>query len=119
MPHRLPPPSRPLRAALLALRVGALSLVVLAGLWAPPYDGGGGSFAVTDDPPGTEQRLLDRFDCSRTGFDDQVPASALVRSADGRLRLVAYDRGWSIFTQHGTERVVALCLDEPPRRGKV
>ena len=118
MPHRLPPPSRTLRTALLALRVGALSLVVLAGLWAPPYDGDSGPSTVTADPLGTEQRLLDRYDCSRSGFDDEVPVSALVRSPDGRLRLVAFDRGWAIFTQHGAERLVAVCLDDPPRRGK-
>ncbi|GAA1781407.1 hypothetical protein GCM10009795_029670 [Nocardioides hankookensis] len=116
MPHRLPPPSRTMRAVLLALRAGALSLAVLAGLWAPPYDGGGGPFAVTADPPSGVQRMLDRHDCSTTGFADEVPASALVRSPDGHLRLVAYDRG--LFTLARAGSVVAVCLDEPPRRGK-
>ena len=51
MPHRLPPPPRTLRTALLVLRTGALSLVVLAGLWAPAHDGGGGPFTVAGDRP--------------------------------------------------------------------
>lgn len=116
MPHRLPSPSRTLRTALLALRVGALSLVVLAGLWATPYDEGGGPLTGTAGPPTSEQRMVDRFDCSRTGFDDEIPVSALVRSPGGHLRLVAYDRG--LFTLARAGDVVAVCLDEPPRRGK-
>lgn len=115
MSHWLPMPSRPLQTALLVVRAGALSLVVLAGLWAPVHDEGGGSFAVTAEPPDRVQRLLDRHDCSTTGFGDAHPASALIRSADGRLRLVSFDRGWEVFTSHGSTTLVALCLDEPPR----
>jgi hypothetical protein len=115
MPHRLPPPPRSLRAALFALGTGALSLVVLAGLWAPAYDEGGGSFAATDDLPGNVQRLIERHDCSTTGFDRATPVSALVRAGDGRLRLVAFERGWELFTRHGDTTLVAVCLDDPAR----
>src|SRR4051812_25256869 len=69
MPHRLPLPPPLLRAALLAARTGALPLVVLAGLWTPAYDGGGDSFAATGDLPGNAQHLIDRHECSTTGFD--------------------------------------------------
>jgi hypothetical protein len=113
MPHRLPMPPRELRAALLVLRTGALSLVVLAGLWTPAYDGGGGSYAAAGEMPGRVQRLIERHDCSTTGFADDDPASALVRRPDGRLRLVAYERG--LFTLARSGRVVAVCLDDPPR----
>ncbi|KQW50679.1 hypothetical protein ASC77_25470 [Nocardioides sp. Root1257] len=109
MPHRLP-------HTLLVIRAGLLSLVLLAGLWAGPYDEGGGPLAVTADPPGTVQRVLDRHDCSTTGFADDEPASVLVRTPDGHLRLIAYDRGVFALARAGS--VVAVCLDEPPRRGK-
>lgn len=112
MPHWLPPPPSTLRAALLALRTGALSLVVLAGLWAPAYDGGGGSSAAAGELPGRVQRMIERHDCSTRGFDGAVPASALVRSADGRLRLVTYEPGLFELARAGD--VVAVCLDDPP-----
>lgn len=113
MPHRLPMPPRTLRAVLLVLRTGALSLVVLAGLWTPAYDGGGGSSAAASELPGQVQRLIDRHDCSTTGFADATPVSALVRRPDGRLQLVAYERG--LFTLARSGSVVAMCLDDPPR----
>ena len=112
MPHRLPMPPRLLRATLLAARTGALPLVVLAGLWTPAYDGGGGSFAATGELPRNAQRMIDRHDCSTTGFDTVNPMSALVRRPDGRLRLVAYDRGLFALARAGN--VVAVCLDESP-----
>jgi hypothetical protein len=107
-------PPRTLRTALLVLRTGALSLVVLSGLWTPAYDGGGGSFAATGRPSGQVQRLIDRHDCSTTGFPDADPASALVRRPDGRLQLVAYERGLFKLARAGS--VVAVCLDDPPTR---
>jgi hypothetical protein len=105
-------PPRELRAVLLVSRTGALSLVVLAGLWTPAYDGGGGSFAATGQPSDQLQRLIDRHDCSTTGFERETPISALVRRPDGRLRLVAYERG--LFTLARAGSVVAVCLDDPP-----
>ena len=61
------------------------------------------------------QRLIDRHNCSTTGFGAASPVSALVRAGDGRLRLFAFDRGWQLFTSHGDTTLVALCLDSPPR----
>jgi hypothetical protein len=58
------------------------------------------------------QRLIERHDCSTTGFDSATPVSALVRRPDGRLRLVAYERG--LFTLARAGNVVAVCLDDPP-----
>jgi hypothetical protein len=112
MPPRLALPPRLLRTALLAARTGALPLVVLAGLWTPAYDGGGGSSAATGELPDNAQRLIDQHDCSTTGFDTANPRSALVRRRDGRLRLVAYDRGLFALARAGD--VVAVCLDDPP-----
>jgi hypothetical protein len=85
---------------------------VLAGLWAPAYDGGGGSSAAAGELPSRVQQLIERHDCSTTGFDGATPVSALVRRPDGRLRLVAYERG--LFTLARAGNVVAVCLDDPP-----
>ena len=115
MQHRLSSPPRSLRTALFVLRTGALALVVLAGVWAPAHDAGSGPFTASGQLPPRLQQAMDRHDCSTTGFDGATPASALVRSADGRLRLVDFDRGWQVFTRHGSATLVAVCLDHPPR----
>ncbi len=55
------------------------------------------------------ERLIERHDCSATGFGpDVTPRSALVRR-DGRIRHVTFERGWAVYTgvTHGT--FVALC----------
>jgi hypothetical protein len=105
MPHWLP-------TMLLVTRTGALSLVVLAGLGAAPYDGGDDIRATPAARPAAEQRLIGRHDCSTTGFAGATPASALVRSPSGALHLVAYDRGLFSLARAGS--MVALCLDDPP-----
>jgi hypothetical protein len=38
-----------------------------------------------------------------------------VQSARGRLRFVDFETGWQVFTRHGDAKLVAVCLDEPPR----
>ncbi|WP_028642842.1 hypothetical protein [Nocardioides sp. URHA0020] len=116
MHHRLAPPHR-LQVGLLVIRAGALALVVLAGLWTPPYDEGGGAIATAPDLPPQVQLLIERHDCSTTGFATAAPASALIRSRSGHLRLVSYDRGWEVFTDHGSAQLIAVCLDDPPTRG--
>ena len=106
MPHPLP--RAPWRA-LTVIRIGVIGAIVVAGWATRPTpsgpDSGYAGYAV-DDGPSRIQRVLDRHDCS--------PASAIVRSAAGRLRFVSFDTGWRVFTHHRAGTLVAVCLDEPP-----
>ena len=63
--------------------------------------------------------LMREHRCSATGFDpDRTPASALIRTGDGRIRLVSYSRGWAVYTGDRPGTLVAICLDDlPPRAG--
>ena len=117
MPQRLP---RPARRALVAIRVGVVGSIVVAGWATQGIASGPGSgyarYAVTDEPSPV-RRVLDRHDCSVTGFASGAqPASAIIRTAAGRLRFVSFDSGWRVFTHHGWATLVAVCLDEPPSR---
>ena len=116
MPHRLPMPPRWLRWILLALRTGALSLVALLVLSSTMGTGTGQGSAPAPDlahRSAAERQLIARHNCSTTGFVGDEPASALVRSLDGRLRLISFERAWLLFTRHDTA-LVATCLDAPP-----
>lgn len=65
------------------------------------------------------QRIMDRHQCSTTGFaPETVPASALIRTNQGRLRVVSFDAGWSVFTGERPGSLVALCLGQEPPPGK-
>ncbi|MCW2796780.1 hypothetical protein [Nocardioides sp.] len=60
-------------------------------------------------------RKMAEHHCSATGFGaEQVPGSALVRTAQGKLRMVSFDEGWAIFTGDAPGTLVAVCLDEAP-----
>lgn len=115
MPRRLP---RPARCALIGVRTAIIATIVVAGLATQPTAADGPSTGYAgfpvDDAPSREQRLLDRHDCSVSGFADATPASALVRTAQGRLRHVSFDAGWAVYTRHGRAQLVAVCLAEPP-----
>ncbi|MFC7497057.1 MULTISPECIES: hypothetical protein [unclassified Nocardioides] len=116
MPHWLPTPPRWLWLALLALRTGALSLVVLLALstlTGAGLDRGSGSDAATAHRPAAVQQMIDRHRCSTSGFEGEDPASAIVRSLDGKLRLVSWEQGWRVYTRHGAASLVAVCLDAP------
>jgi hypothetical protein len=116
LPHWLPMPPPWLRLTLLALRTGALSLVALLVLSSTTSGGTGRGSAPA--PPHehrsvAERQLIERHNCSTTGFVDDEPESAIVRSVDGRLRLISFERAWRLFTHHDTA-LVATCLDAPP-----
>ena len=56
-------------------------------------------------------RILERNACSLTGFPPEVvPRSAVIREADGRTRLVSFDRGWAVFNGDREGDLVAVCL---------
>jgi hypothetical protein len=119
MPHRLPHPARPARTALVAVKVTVVGSIAVAG-WATQTAGdapaGGYAGYAVDDQPSRVDKVLDRHDCSITGFDSAQPLSAIVRSASGRLRFVPFDTGWQVFTRDGAAELVAVCLDEAPAR---
>jgi hypothetical protein len=119
MPHRLP---RSARLALIAVKATLIASIGVAG-WAAQTvadgasqgpSGGYAGYAV-DDTPTHVDRLMDRHDCSITGFaGDRQPTSALVRSATGHLRFVSFETGWRVYTAHGAATLVAVCLDDAP-----
>lgn len=106
------------RAALqtLAFTTGVALLVV----------GGAGMADVQDPPPlhmqtlepvrSPEHPLMERFDCSTSGFGDAaVPQSAIVRGPGGKLRVVTFADGWAVHTDADSrDTLVAVCL-RPPR----
>lgn len=117
MRHRLP---RSARLALMGVKAALIGAIAVTG-WATQTAASGPSngyagYAV-DDRPTHVERLLDRHDCSVTGFESAQPRSAVVRSARGHLRFVSFDRGWQVYTSHGAATLVAVCLDDAPDRG--
>ena len=116
MRHRLP---RSARLALMGVKASLIGAIAVAG-WATQTSASGptGSYAgyPVDDRPSQVERVLDKHDCSVTGFESAQPQSAIVRSAQGHLRFVPFDTGWRVFTSHGAATLVAVCLDEAPVR---
>ncbi len=116
MPHRLP---RSARHALTAVKVTLVGSIAAAGWTAQTVaDARPGGYAdhPVDDQPSRVVKVLAEHDCSVTGFDDAQPLSAVVRSAQGRLRFVSFDTGWRVFVHDGGAQLVAVCLDEAPVR---
>jgi hypothetical protein len=105
-----------LRTAVMSLRtaITAAALTLLLGL---------GAVSVFSPPetPTTEiglsvqdedvNRLMERYQCSLTGFDPGViPATAVIRDRLGRTRLVSFDHGWAVFNDERPGELVAVCL---------
>jgi hypothetical protein len=118
MRDRLP---RAARITLSVVKAATVVAIVTAGLVSTPdavpsaQQPGVTGYAVADRPTPVD-RMLDAHGCSVSGFADEQPTSAIVRSASGRLRFVDFDTGWQVFTQHGAAKLVAVCLDDPPTR---
>lgn len=63
-------------------------------------------------------RLLERHNCSTTGFQpDVIPTSAVIRDAAGRTRIVTFDEGWAVFNNERPGELVAVCLGPKPAAG--
>ena len=116
MRHRLP---RSARLALTGVKASLIGAIVVAG-WATQTvaTGPSGGYAgyPVDDRPSRVDRLLEKHDCSVTGFESGQPRSAIVRSASGHQRFVPFETGWRVFSAHGAASLVAVCLDEAPVR---
>lgn len=115
MQHGIP---RAARVGLTLVKVTAVGSVLVAGLFTSPAPSGPqyadhriGEVADARTPM---TRLLAEHDCSMTGFENGTPASALIRTATGRLRHVTFDAGWAVYTRHGAAQLVAVCLDRAP-----
>ena len=97
-----------------------LEAVVLAtaGTHSVPTTGSGnGTWSQVDQPSVPEARLMRNYDCSITGYGDSVtPQSAIVRGPAGRVRMVSFEKGWSVFTGHSTATLVAVCLEPLDRK---
>lgn len=94
-----------LTAAALTLLVGLGAVSVIAAPQPP---------AQRIDLSGQDEatnRLLERNNCSTTGFDpDVIPESAVIRDGAGRTRVVSFDYGWAVFNRERPGQLVAVCL---------
>ncbi|GAB6987044.1 hypothetical protein [Nocardioides pyridinolyticus] len=113
MPRRLP---RSARLALATVKLGVAGSIVVAGLASQSAVSSGPGYAgyPVDDTPSPESRILEKHDCSVSGFADATPLSAVVRTARGQLRHVSFDVGWEVYSRHGAAQLVAVCLDHAP-----
>jgi hypothetical protein len=113
-----------LRATATSLRAAltAAALTLLVGLGAasvliapqPPADHLG--LSVQDE---ATSRLLERNNCSTTGFEpDVIPRTAVIRNDQGRTRLVSFDHGWAVFNDERPGELVAVCLGRPRAGGR-
>jgi hypothetical protein len=113
-----------LRTAVTSVRTAltAASLTLLVGLGAasvfsapqPPSDDDIG-LSVQDE---ATSRLMERNQCSTTGFDpDVIPATAVIRNQAGRTRLVSFEHGWAVFNDERPGELVAVCLGRPRAAG--
>ncbi len=96
-----------------ALTAGSLTLLVALGALsvfgappeaAPPTLQLGMSSKVLD-------RMLERYNCSITGFEpDVIPSKAVVTSPSGIAEVVSFDYGWQVFEGAKPGELVAVCL---------
>jgi len=85
-------------------------LAVAFGLGAVVTDGADPSSAPpTEMSDSRVTRLMNRYQCSQTGFGSSViPNSALIH-LDGKVRRVSFDRGWAVFTGEQPGTLMAVC----------
>lgn len=102
-----------------ALTAGALTLLVgfgaLSVLSAPQPPAEHLGLSVQDE---ATSRILERNNCSTTGFDpDVIPAAAVIRDAQGRTRVVSFDHGWAVFNDERPGDLIAVCIGRPRAGG--
>jgi hypothetical protein len=91
---------------------GLLTLVVVGGLH-PTAPSAHPDVAETDAYERVVERAAADHRCTFAGFGDQaVPASALIRNAQGQLRQVTFELGWAVYNGKRPGKLIALCLDE-------
>lgn len=99
------------RRRLLLGGVKLAAVLAVAAVLTGTLAGGPSPSGSPPDPTGDRlERLMELHGCSTSGLEDgTVPASAVLRSRAGALRMVDFDRGWAAYegTQPGT--LVAVC----------
>ncbi|GAA1516517.1 hypothetical protein [Nocardioides humi] len=96
-------------ALTLLVGFGALGNVASPGPAAPSHR--------VDMSAGPLDAMMQQNRCSFTGFDrDVIPSKAIVRTPDGSVELVSFDRGWAVFSGAIAGELVAVCLG-PTRAG--
>lgn len=96
-----------LKAAVLG---GLLALLVVAGLHGA--DESSEPRKVADAYSRVTARAMSDQRCSTSGFEAvRVPRSALVRTAQGKLKVVSFAQGWKVYNGKAPGRLVAVCLD--------
>lgn len=106
-----PPPGMSLGLSISKSVLIGLALALALGLGASVTDRADQSSAPSIDSQTTgAARLMERFECSETGFGAEViPRSALIH-LEGRVKRVSFDRGWAVFTGDKPGTLMAVCL---------
>jgi hypothetical protein len=109
--HYQPPPGVSLGLSLAKDFLIGIALTLALGLGLSVTDRADRSSAPAVDPESSRAaRLMERFECSETGFGSEViPNSALIH-LDGRVKRVSFDRGWAVFTGDEPGTLMAVCL---------
>ena len=104
------PPGLSLGLSLTKSALIGLSLALALGLGATVTDRAHQSAAPSAEVSDTRvHRLMDRYQCSETGFgSDVIPDSALIYR-DGRVTRVSFDHGWAVFTGDEPGMLMAVC----------
>jgi hypothetical protein len=104
------PPGVSLGLTLTKSALIGLSLALALGLGATVTDRADQSAAPSAEVSDTRvHRLMDRYQCSETGFgSDVIPDSALIY-LDGRVTRVSFDHGWAVFTGDRPGMLMAVC----------
>lgn len=106
-----PPPGVSLGLGLVKASLIGVLLTLALGLGVSVTDRADQSSAPSADAQSSRAaRLMERFECSQTGFGSKViPNSALIH-LDGRVKRVSFDRGWAVFTGAKPGTLMAVCL---------
>jgi len=104
------PPGVLLGLSLTKSALVGLCVALTLGLGATVTDRADQSAAPSTEVSDTRvNRLMDRYQCSETGFgSDVIPHSALIH-LDGRVTRVSFDRGWAVFTGDEPGTLMAVC----------
>ena len=105
-----PPPGVSLGLSVAKSLLVGLCLALATGLGASVTDRADQSVAPSTEVADSRvTRLMDRFECSQTGFGaDVIPRGALIH-LDGRVERVSFDRGWEVFTGDAPGTLMAVC----------
>ena len=105
-----PPPGVLLGLSLTKSLLVGVCLMLAMGIGATFTDQADQSAAPSTDVSSSRiTHLMERFQCSETGFGaDVIPHSALIHRGD-KVRRVSFDRGWAVFTGDAPGTLMAVC----------